>query len=221
MDSSGVWNLLQTLVGTWEGKGAGRYPTIDDFRYREVLEISSGYDGLLLHYKQTTWKMTDDGEAGSHVETGFIGVADDGTVEITSSQALDRVEVLTGGVTVSDDGMFLEVGDGVRLEQPGELVYLASATGGQLAQPRNLIRIGANSHANIIERYVSGDDVDHLDDQPRHDRIGHGHAEYVPAFEFGEKVVQIGSQLGTRCADRLTDTRKRRQRFSAVTCRPK
>ena len=109
MDSNAVWNLLRTLVGTWEGKGAGRFPTIDDFRYREVLEITDGYDDLLLHYKQTTWRVTDHGESGSHVETGFIGVAEDGTVEITAAEALDRVEVLTGSVTVSDDGLFLDV----------------------------------------------------------------------------------------------------------------
>ena len=109
MDSIAVWNLLQTLVGTWEGKGAGRYPTIDDFRYREVLEITAGSGDMLLHYRQSTWRVTEDGEAASHVETGFIGVAEDGLVELTSAQALDRVEVLTGTVTVSDDGLFLDV----------------------------------------------------------------------------------------------------------------
>jgi hypothetical protein len=109
MDSNAVWNLLQTLVGTWEGNGAGRFPTIDDFRYREVLEITGGFDELVLHYKQRTWRLTDDGETESHKETGFIGVKEDGTVEITSAQGNDRVEVLSGGVSVSDEGLFLDL----------------------------------------------------------------------------------------------------------------
>ena len=109
MDSNAVWNLLQTLVGTWEGKGAGRFPTIDDFRYREELRITGGFDELLLHYEQRTWKLTEDGEAESHKETGFVGVLEDGTIEITSAQGTDRVEVLSGTVSVSDEGLFLDL----------------------------------------------------------------------------------------------------------------
>lgn len=109
MESNAVWNLLQTLIGTWEGEGSGRFPTIDDFRYLEVLEIVAGYDEPLLHYKQRTWTMAGDEQSESHTETGFIGVSDDGMVEITSVQGLDRLEVLRGEVSVSDEGMFLDV----------------------------------------------------------------------------------------------------------------
>jgi hypothetical protein len=109
MDSNAVWNLLQTLIGTWEGEGSGRFPTIDDFRYLEVLEIGAGYDEPLLHYKQRTWKMSEEQESESHTETGFIGVSEDGTVEIASVQGLGRLEVLRGEVSVSDEGMSLDV----------------------------------------------------------------------------------------------------------------
>ncbi len=101
--------MLHKLIGTWEGSGSGQFPTINDFEYREVLEISGDYDGALLHYKQRTWRLTDDGEAESHVETGFIGLTDDGTVEITSSQALDRVEVLRGKLSSTADGFSIDV----------------------------------------------------------------------------------------------------------------
>lgn len=101
--------MLQTLIGTWEGTGAGQFPTINAFSYREVLEISGDYEALLLHYKQRTWRLTDEGEVESHKETGFIGVTEDGVVEITSSQGLDRVEVLRGEVSTSDAGFTLDV----------------------------------------------------------------------------------------------------------------
>ena len=101
--------MLHKLIATWEGSGSGQFPTINDFRYREVLEISGDYDGALLHYNQRTWRLTDDGEAESHVETGFIGLTDDGTVEITSSQGIDRVEVLWGAVSPGDNGFSIDV----------------------------------------------------------------------------------------------------------------
>ena len=101
--------MLGALIGRWEGTGSGRFPTISDFTYREVLEIIDDYDDALLHYKQRTWRLTEDGESESHTETGFIGVTEDGTVEITSSQGLDRVEVLRGAVSMSDDGLTLDV----------------------------------------------------------------------------------------------------------------
>lgn len=101
--------ILGALIGRWAGTGSGQFPTINDFAYREVLEIIDDYDDALLHYKQRTWRLTEDGESESHTETGFIGVTEDGTVEITSSQGLDRVEVLRGGVSMSDDGFTLDV----------------------------------------------------------------------------------------------------------------
>ena len=102
--------MLHKLIGTWEGSGSGQFPTIDDFRYREGLEITGDYHGAILHYNQRTWRrLTDDGEAESHVETGFIGLTDEGTVEITSSQGLDRVEVLRGALSPGDPGFSIDL----------------------------------------------------------------------------------------------------------------
>ncbi len=35
VDPSIAFARLRTLVGTWQGEGRGRFPTIDSFRYRE------------------------------------------------------------------------------------------------------------------------------------------------------------------------------------------
>ena len=90
--------FLRRLVGTWEGSGHGHFPTIDDFRYREVLMVLEDADAGLLRYVQETWRITADGEAASHRETGFIGADDSGLVTILNAQGTDRVEALRGRI---------------------------------------------------------------------------------------------------------------------------
>ena len=95
---------LRQLVGTWDGSGQGRFPTIDDFTYREVLTVLEDADAGLLHYVQETWRNTADGEAASHRETGFIGVDDSGLVTILNAQGTDRVEALSGRIHLPAPG---------------------------------------------------------------------------------------------------------------------
>jgi hypothetical protein len=87
-------------VGDWEGSGEGGFPTMPAFRYRERLTVSPAPDDPVLHYLQRTWRQDDAGEVRSHRETGFLGLGSAGTVTLTSSQGTDRVEALTGSVTV-------------------------------------------------------------------------------------------------------------------------
>ena len=102
MDRAETWRGLRGLIGTWEGTGRGEFPTIDAFDYRESLEIIEPQPETLLHYRQQTWRLVGNEEIGSHIETGFISVTDDGDVEIANAQASDRVEVLRGRATASD-----------------------------------------------------------------------------------------------------------------------
>jgi hypothetical protein len=87
--------LLTELTGRWVGAGSGTYPTIDDFLYREELTVMPTGEPGILHYVQRTWRITETGEVPSHVETGFVHVADD-RITVLNAQGADRVEVMTG-----------------------------------------------------------------------------------------------------------------------------
>lgn len=102
MDHSETWQALRRLSGLWLGTGQGEFPTIDAFGYRERLEVVEPGTAGLLHYYQQTWRMVGNIEEASHIETGFITLADNGEVEVLSAQGDDRVEVLRGRVTIDD-----------------------------------------------------------------------------------------------------------------------
>lgn len=61
-----------------------------------------------------------------------------------------------------EDGLYLYVDRDCRLQRPIELVYVGTAPGGHLVQPRNLIIAAERSSFQIIERYVSGEGLSHL-----------------------------------------------------------
>ena len=56
-------DLLGLLVGKWEGKGFGQYPTIASFEYLETLRFTLHEARPLLGYVQNTRRF--DGEAQS------------------------------------------------------------------------------------------------------------------------------------------------------------
>ena len=102
---------LDSLLGRWEGTGAGDFPTIDAFRYREELtfERRAGEDSI--HYEQRTWRVSDGADDGdpSHWESGFLLVREDGAIDLLNAQASGRVEVLRGKLEPRDGGGRLEL----------------------------------------------------------------------------------------------------------------
>lgn len=90
------------LLGQWSGRGAGSYPTIDDFTYGEHLTF--GHVGKpFLTYTQRTWDLATG--AGMHVETGYLRVVDPSDpeeptgIEVVVAQPTGVTEILEGTLT--------------------------------------------------------------------------------------------------------------------------
>ncbi|HEX2057180.1 MAG TPA: FABP family protein [Actinomycetota bacterium] len=97
MDAAPLHDALRPfefLLGTWRGRGSGKYPGIDDFEYAEEARFWH-YGRPVLAYSQRTWSPASG--APMHSEMGFWRPAGGG-VEVVLSHAFGITEVLTGHV---------------------------------------------------------------------------------------------------------------------------
>lgn len=92
---------LAPLLGTWRGRGAGQYPTIDSFEYLE--EVTFGHVGKpFLAYGQKTRHA--ETELPMHAESGYWrGIGPD-SLEVVLAHPTGVLEALAGPLTMTSSG---------------------------------------------------------------------------------------------------------------------
>jgi hypothetical protein len=95
---------LAPLLGTWTGRGSGKYPTIEPFEYLEEV-VFSHVGKPFLAYGQKT-KAAADGKP-LHAETGYLRVPRPGHVELVLAHPSGITEIEVG--TYSTAGGVIDV----------------------------------------------------------------------------------------------------------------
>lgn len=99
-------HALAPLLGTWVGRGAGEYPTIQPFEYLE--EVVFAHVGKpFLSYGQKT-KAPADGKP-LHAETGYLRVPQPGHVELVLAHPSGITEIAVGTYSVTGDVIEIDV----------------------------------------------------------------------------------------------------------------
>ena len=97
---------LAPLLGTWQGRGSGNYPTIEPFDYLEEVAFSHVGKPFLAYVQKT--KAVADGKP-LHAETGFLRVPQPGRVELVLAHPSGITEIEVGTYSVSGDLIEVEL----------------------------------------------------------------------------------------------------------------
>jgi hypothetical protein len=95
---------LAALLGTWQGRGSGDYPTIEPFEYLEEVAFSHVGKPFLVYGQKT--RAAADGKP-LHAETGYLRVPRPGQVELVLAHPSGITEIEVG--TYTSDGAAIEL----------------------------------------------------------------------------------------------------------------
>jgi hypothetical protein len=93
---------LSWLIGRWGGIGEGGYPTVEPFRYEQVVEFAC--DGRpFLEYRSVSWILDEDNNRTRRAatESGYWRPRPDNGVEVLLAHPTGFVEVWLGRVQVT------------------------------------------------------------------------------------------------------------------------
>lgn len=93
---------LSWLIGRWGGIGEGGYPTLEPFRYEQVVEFAT--DGRpFLEYRSVSWLVDEDNNRikPSATESGYWRPLPDNGVEVLLAHPMGYVEVWVGRVEIT------------------------------------------------------------------------------------------------------------------------
>jgi THAP4-like, heme-binding beta-barrel domain len=97
---------LAPLLGTWAGRGAGKYPTIQPFEYFEEVVFSHVGKPFLVYGQKT--KAVADGRP-LHAETGYLRVPGPGRLELVLAHPNGITEIDVGSYSVTGDVIEIEL----------------------------------------------------------------------------------------------------------------
>ncbi len=97
---------LAPLLGEWQGRGSGEYPTIEPFDYLEEVMFSHVGKPFLVYGQKT--RAVADG-APLHAETGYLRVPRPGQVELVLAHPSGITEIEVGTYTVDGTAIELEM----------------------------------------------------------------------------------------------------------------
>jgi hypothetical protein len=98
--------VLAPLLGTWEGRGSGEYPTIDDFDYVESITFAHVGKPFVSYVQRT--KHPESG-LPMHTESGYLRVPAAGSIEIVMAQPTGLAEIYEGAVVGGEVPLVIDV----------------------------------------------------------------------------------------------------------------
>ena len=94
----------------------------------------------------------------------------------------------------AQDGAFIHLADGVKLDASIHLTFISSGEGETVTHPRNLIILGANSSAHVVETYAAADDGVYFCNAVTEVETSEGaQLEHIKVQREGEKAFHIGT----------------------------